>query len=56
MVYTVFYKTSSFVGYCFLGRNSIHPKRHDVFTFKQFETALVKIQICSFIGIFLSFT
>ena len=29
MVYTVFYKTSSFAGYCFLDKNSIHPKRRD---------------------------
>jgi len=49
MVYTVFYKTSSFAGYCFLGKNSIHPKRRDVFSFKQFEVILVKFQICSFI-------
>ena len=49
MVYTVFYKTSSFAGYCFLGKNSIHPKRYDVFSFKAFIAILVKIQICSFI-------
>ena len=51
MVYTVFYKTSSFAGYCFLNKNSIHPKRRDVFNFKHFEVTLVKFQICSFIGI-----
>ena len=51
MVYTVFYKTSSFAGYCFLGKNSIHPKRYDVFSFKAFIAILVKIQICSFIVI-----
>ena len=49
MVYTVFYKTSSFAGYCFLGKNSIHPKRYDVFSFKAFNAILVKIQFCSFI-------
>ena len=49
MVYTVFYKTSTFVVYCFLGKNSIHPKRRDVFRFKQFVATLVKFQICSFI-------
>ena len=49
MVYTVFYKTSSFAGYCFLDKNSIHPKRFDVFSFKPFNTTLVKFQICSFI-------
>ena len=49
MVYTVFYKTSSFAGYCFLNKNSIHPKRRDVFNFKHFEVTLVKFQICSFI-------
>ena len=48
MVYTVFYKTSSFAGYCFLNKNSIHPKRRDVFNFKHFEVTLVKFQICSF--------
>lgn len=51
MVYTVFYKTSSFAGYCFLNKNSIHPKRRDVFNFKHFEVTLVKFQICSFIDI-----
>ena len=51
MVYTVFYKTSSFAGYCFLNKNSIHPKRRDVFNFKHFEVTLVKFQICSFIVI-----
>ena len=56
MVYTVFYKTSSFAGYCFLNKNSIHPKRRDVFNFKHFEVTLVKFQICSFIvTIFLPF-
>lgn len=50
MVYTVFYKTSSSVGYCFLSRYSIHPQRHDVFSFMLFEATLVKIQICSFIA------
>mgnify|MGYP001036203467 CR=1 FL=1 len=50
MVYTVFYKTSSFVGYCFLSRYSIHPQRHDVFSFMLFEATLVKFQICSFIA------
>lgn len=50
MVYTVFYKTSSFAGYCFLNKNSIHPKRRDVFNFKHFEVTLVKFQICSFIA------
>lgn len=49
MVYTVFYKTSSFAGYCFLDKNSIHPKRYGVFSFKAFIAVLVKIQICSFI-------
>ena len=49
MVYTVFYKTSSFAGYCFLDKNSIHPKRYGVFSFKTFKAVLVKIQICSFI-------
>ena len=49
MIYTVFYKTSSFAGYCFLDKNSIYPKRHDVFSFTPFKTTLVKIQICSFI-------
>ena len=49
MVYTVLYKTSSFAGYCFLGKNSIHPKRYGVFSFKAFKAVLVKIQICSFI-------
>lgn len=51
MVYTVFYKTSSFAGYCFLDKNSIHPKRYGVFSFKAFIAVLVKIQICSFIVI-----
>lgn len=51
MVYTVFYKTSSSVGYCFLSRYSIHPQRHDVFSFMLFEATLVKIQICSFIEV-----
>ena len=51
MVYTVFYKTSSFAGYCFLSRYSIHPKRYGVFSFKVFIAVLVKIQICSFIVI-----
>ena len=51
MVYTVFYKTSSFAGYCFLNKNSIHPKRRDVFNFKHFEVTLVKFQICSFIAV-----
>ena len=51
MVYTVFYKTSSFAGYCFLNKNSIHPNRRDVFNFKHFEVTLVKFQICSFIVI-----
>ena len=51
MVYTVFYKTSSFAGYCFLDKNSIHPKRYGVFSFKTFKAVLVKIQICSFIVI-----
>lgn len=50
MVYTVFYKTSSFAGYCFLDKNSIHPKRRDVFNFEHFKVTLVKFQICSFIG------
>ena len=49
MVYTVFYKTSSFAGYCFLDKNSINPKRYDVFSFKAFNAILVKIQFCSFI-------
>ena len=49
MVYTVFYKTSSFAGYCFLDKNSIHPKRYGVFSFNAFKAILVKIQICSFI-------
>lgn len=49
MVYIVFYKTSSFVGYCFLSRYSIHPRRHDVFSFMLFVATLVKFQICSFI-------
>ncbi len=52
MVYTVFYKTSSFAGYCFLNKNSIHPKRRDVFNFKHFEVTLVKFQICSFIVVY----
>ena len=52
MVYTVFYKTSSFAGYCFLGKNSIHQKRYDVFSFKAFKLTLVKFQICSFIVIY----
>ena len=51
MVYTVFYKTSSFAGYCFLDKNSIHPKRRDVFNFEHFKVTLVKFQICSFIVI-----
>lgn len=51
MVYTVFYKTSSFAGYCFLDKNSINPKRYDVFSFKAFNAILVKIQFCSFIVI-----
>ncbi len=50
MVYTVFYKTSSFAGYCFLDKNSINPKRYDVFSFKAFNAILVKIQFCSFIA------
>ena len=50
MVYTVFYKTSSFVGYCFLSRYSIHPQRHDVFSLMLFEAILVEFQICSFIA------
>ncbi len=50
MVYTVFYKTSSFAGYCFLDKNSIHPKRRDVFNFEHFKVTLVKFQICSFIA------
>ena len=50
MVYTVLYKTSSFAGYCFLDKNSIHPKGYGVFSFKAFKAVLVKIQICSFIG------
>ena len=45
MVYTVFYKTSSFAGYCFLDKNSIHPKRRDVFNFEHFKVTLVKFQI-----------
>ena len=49
MVYTVLYKTSSFAGYCFLDKNSIHPKGYGVFSFKAFKAVLVKIQICSFI-------
>ena len=49
MIYTVFYKTSSFAGYCFLDKNSIHPKRRDVFNFEHFKVTLVKFQICSFI-------
>ncbi len=49
MVYTVFYKTSSFAGYCFLNKNSIHLKRLDVFSFRSFNATLVKFQICSFI-------
>ena len=53
MVYTVFYKTSSFVGYCFLSRYSIHPQRHDVFSFMLFEATLVKFQICSFIVLYI---
>lgn len=56
MVYTVFYKTSSFAGYCFLNKNSIHPKRRDVFNFKHFEVTLVKFQICSFIDMFIFIT
>ena len=55
MVYTVFYKTSSFAGYCFLNKNSIHPKRCDVFNFKHFEVTLVKFQICSFIVLYFNF-
>lgn len=51
MVYTVLYKTSSFAGYCFLDKNSIHPKGYGVFSFKAFKAVLVKIQICSFIVI-----
>lgn len=51
MVYTVFYKTLSFAGYCFLDKNSIHPKRRDVFNFEHFKVTLVKFQICSFIVI-----
>ena len=51
MVYTVFYKTSSFAGYCFGDGNSIHLKRHDVFSFKLFEVTLVKFRICSFIAL-----
>ena len=47
MVYTVFYKTSSF--YCFPGKNSIHKKGYDVFSFKAFKLVLVKFLICSFI-------
>ena len=49
MVYTVLYKTSSFVGYCFLSRYSIHPQRHDVFSLMLFDAILVEFQICSFI-------
>ena len=49
MVYTVFYKTSSFTGYLFGDKNSIHLKRRDVFIFWSFKTTFVKIQICSFI-------
>ena len=55
MVYTVFYKTSSFAGYCFLDKNSIHPKRRDVFNFEHFKVTLVKFQICSFIELKLNF-
>ena len=55
MVYTVFYKTSSFAGYCFLDKNSIHPKRRDVFNFEHFKVTLVKFQICSFIVCILFF-
>ena len=36
MVYTVFYKTSSFAGYCFLSKYSIHPQRRDVFSYMHF--------------------
>jgi hypothetical protein len=56
MVYTVFYKTSSFAGYCFLDKNSINPKRYDVFSFKAFNAILVKIQFCSFIDVELYLT
>ena len=49
MVYTVFYKTSSFADYCFLDKNSIHQKRLDVFSFKAFKITLVKFQIYSII-------
>ena len=55
MVYTVFYKTSSFAGYCFLDKNSIHPKRRDVFNFEHFKVTLVKFQICSFIVLKIEF-
>ena len=55
MVYTVFYKTSSFAGYCFLDKNSIHPKRRDVFNFEHFKVTLVKFQICSFIVLYIGF-
>lgn len=51
MVYTVCYKISSFTSYCFLDKNSIYLKRHDVFSFTPFKATLVKIQICSFIDI-----
>ena len=54
MVYTVFYKTSSFAGYCFLDKNSIHPKRRDVFNFEHFKVTLVKFEICSFIVIIMN--
>ena len=49
MVYTVFYTTSSFAGYCVLSRNSMHPQRRDAFRFKSFEAALVKFHIRLFI-------
>ncbi len=47
MVYTVPYKTSSFAGYCFLGRYSIHPQRRDVFSYVLFYATLVKFQSLS---------
>ena len=54
MVYTVFYKTSSFAGYCFLGKNSIHQKRYGVFSFKAFKANFGKnsnLLIYSFIHV-----
>lgn len=36
-MFTIFYNTSTFVGYCFGDGNGIHPKRSDVFSFKSLQ-------------------